>query len=238
MFQKPKGKTMDWARAIERNRDALTGIVAALFAMLGLVGDATVARIPRHLHRAVLRVLRPAESAVRRLIVVAARGLVVKPAAARSKPSGRIVGKGKGGGSRRSFQLFDTRKRFAHRRRGSGPRSIPRITTFSVDAWGDPAWSSSSPRPAPKPPDDGHVNAQRLCQRLEALKLALENLPRQARRLVRLRAKREKVPSLALKSPMRPGRPPGYRRKPVHQVDEVLVECHELAWNAIQPDTS
>ena len=36
----------DWARAIERNSEALKGIVAALFAMLGLAGDATVSRIP------------------------------------------------------------------------------------------------------------------------------------------------------------------------------------------------
>ena len=48
--------------------------------LLGLVGGAPVSRIPPTLHRAVLRVLRPAESALRRLIVVAARGLVVEPA--------------------------------------------------------------------------------------------------------------------------------------------------------------
>jgi hypothetical protein len=57
---------MDWARAIERNSEALKAIVAALFAMLGLAGEVTVARIPQPLHRAVLRVLRPAESAMRR----------------------------------------------------------------------------------------------------------------------------------------------------------------------------
>ena len=65
---------MDWARAIERNSEALVGIVEALFTMLGLVGSATVSRIPQPLHNAVLRVLRPAESAMRRLIVIAARG--------------------------------------------------------------------------------------------------------------------------------------------------------------------
>jgi hypothetical protein len=35
--------------------------------------------LPRHLHRAILRLLRPAESAARRLIIAAARGLVVPP---------------------------------------------------------------------------------------------------------------------------------------------------------------
>ena len=47
--------------AIKRNSEALKGIVEALFAMLGLDGEATVSRIPQPLHRAVLRVLRPAE---------------------------------------------------------------------------------------------------------------------------------------------------------------------------------
>ncbi len=68
----------DWDLAIERNSEALKGIIAALFAMLGIVGEATVSRIPRSLHSAVLHVLRPAESAMRRLIIIAARGLVVK----------------------------------------------------------------------------------------------------------------------------------------------------------------
>mgnify|MGYP001351667103 CR=1 FL=1 len=79
----------DWARAIERNSEALNGIVAELFAMLGLAGEAVVGRIPQPLHRAVLHVLRPAESAVRRLIIIAARGLVVKLKPAASRQIGR-----------------------------------------------------------------------------------------------------------------------------------------------------
>ena len=116
---------MDWDLAIKRNSEALKGIVAELFAMLGLVGEATVSRIPQPLHRAVLRVLWPAESAVRRLIVIAARGLVVKlkPAASRPMPAGTI---GKGGGSRPpSFQLFDTRKNFTRPRRRKAKRTSP-----------------------------------------------------------------------------------------------------------------
>ena len=66
----------DWDGAIKHHSEALKGIVEALFAMLGLDGDDATERIARRLHRAVLRVLRPAESAVRRLIVAAARGVV------------------------------------------------------------------------------------------------------------------------------------------------------------------
>jgi hypothetical protein len=211
----------DWARAIERNRDALTGIVAALFAMLGLEGGGSAGRIERALHRVVLRVLRPAESAVRRLIVIAARGLGVKPSPSRPKPQGPIAGKG---GSRPSLPLFETRKRFDLKPRRTGPRPNPRIHGFNEDGEFVTLWSAFPPA-APKPEDDGRVDAGRLCRRLEALKLALQDLPRQARRLVRLRARRDKVPGLQFLSPLRPGRPPGSRRKPTHEVDEVLKEC-------------
>ena len=99
---------MNWDLAIKRNSEALRGIIATLFAMLS---DATVARIPHPLHRAVLQVLRPAESAMRRLIVIAARGVVVKVAPSRPMPKGLKIGKG--GGSRLpAFKLFDTRKDF------------------------------------------------------------------------------------------------------------------------------
>ena len=229
---------MDWARAIERNSEALKGIVAALFAMLGLQGDAVVARIPQPLHRAVLRVLRPAESAMRRLIVIAARGLVVKLAPSRPMPKPMPAGPiGKGGHSRPSFQLFDPRKNFERPRRRKFTRNPPRIHFFGSDGEVT-VWQARPPAIVPPPPPDGLVGAGRLTRRLQALKLALEDLPRQARRLVRLRAKREKVPSLKFKSPLRPGHPPGYRRKPVHEVDEVLIECHGLACDALRPDTS
>jgi hypothetical protein len=225
---------MDWDRAIERNREALNAIVATLFAVLGLGGGAMVERLPRELHRAVLSVLRPAESALRRLIVIAARGLEAKPVPARPMPQGLVIRRG--GGNRLSFQLFDRRKRFASERHGSGPPQLPRIHIFGGDPRVMPLRSAPLPAPAP-PPDDGRINARRICLRLAALKSALDDLPRQARRLVRLRAKRAEKPGLRFTSPMRPGRPPGSRRIPVHDVDRVLAECHGLASHALEPDT-
>jgi hypothetical protein len=71
-------------------------MIAALFTMLRLDGDATVSRIPKSLHSAALLVLRPTESAVRRLIIVAARGLVVKIPPSRPMPRGQIIEKGNG----------------------------------------------------------------------------------------------------------------------------------------------
>ena len=52
---------MDWDFAIKRNSEALKGMVEALFALRGLDGQASVSRIPHRLHRAVLRVLKPAD---------------------------------------------------------------------------------------------------------------------------------------------------------------------------------
>jgi hypothetical protein len=229
------GIPLDWARAIERNSEALKGIVAVLFAMLGLDGT-DMARLPQAVHRAVLRVLQPAESAVRRLIVIVARGMVVKPVPARPMPVGSIIGKG--GRSRPSFKLFDPRKSFALSREAAPPRFLPRIHVFGGDPRVAALWAARPPLAAPPLSPDDLVNAEPLTRRLQALKLALDDLPRQARRLVRLRLRRENVPSLKFKSPLRPGPPPGHRRKPNHEVDELLIECHGLAWDALKPDTS
>jgi hypothetical protein len=232
---------LDWARAIERNRDALTSIIAALFAMLGMQDGGTLGRIERGLHRSVLRVLRPAESAVRRLIVIAARGLVLKPVVSRPMPRGRII---KRGGTTRlpSFPLFDTRRRFDFNR----PRRIPEHRRPRIWVFDDTPPNVQVFRPEdfgrslPAPPDNA-VDGQRLCRRLEALKLALEDLPRQAKRLVRLKARREtlqKQGCAVFISPMRHGLPPGYRKRRTHEVDEVLIECHGLARDVERLDSS
>ena len=70
---------MDWDFAIERHRLPLLRIVVGLFAEIGLTEGGTVERVSRPLYRIVLRILRTAESAVRRLIIVAARNIVVEP---------------------------------------------------------------------------------------------------------------------------------------------------------------
>ena len=228
---------MDWDLAIKRNSEALKGIVAALFAMLGIGGTDVVGRIPPVLHRAVLSVLRPAESAMRRLIIIAARGLVVKVASSRPMPKGQMIGQG--GAPRSSFQLFDTRKDCPELRqhRVKYAKNPPRILFFGPGSRVDSLWPSPQHAPAP-PPSDGLVNAERLSRRLQILKLALEDLPRQARRMARWRVRREIAKSPKFKSPLRPGPPPGHRKRQIHPIDEILADCHALAWDAMKPDTS
>ncbi|MEQ1524101.1 MAG: hypothetical protein ABL936_22820, partial [Aestuariivirga sp.] len=194
--------------------------------------------IPPPLHRAVLRVLCPAESAVRRLIIIAARGVVVKLAPSRPKLAGAT---GKGGGHPRfAFKLFDQRKDFPELRqpRVKYTKHPPRILFFGDDSRVDDLWPVPPPVAVPTLPPDGLVNAERISRWLRALKLALEDLPRQARRMARWRMRREAEKAPTFTSPLRPGPPPGHRRKPVHEVDEVLSECHWLAWEALKPDTS
>jgi hypothetical protein len=76
---------VDWNAAIEKHREALKRIVAALVAIAGLAGADSALRacgdatLPRHLHRTVLRLLRPAESAARRLVIALARGFSAPP---------------------------------------------------------------------------------------------------------------------------------------------------------------
>jgi hypothetical protein len=230
---------MDWALAIERNREPLLRIVAALFAMIGFTGTDAVERLSSPLYRAVLGVLRPAEAAVRRLIVVAARGMVMKPRQRRPAPAGLVIsGTGQG---RVSFQLFDPRRPVGadNGRRHAGPRPEPHIRF--VDLAFDPRISVfRRPEPAaaaPPPAEDDTVNAVPLCRRLAAIKRALEDLPRHARRYARWRARPIEARRPRLSTPLRRGPPPG-RRKPTQEVDEILTRCHWLARTVSEPDTS
>ncbi len=227
---------MDWPHAIERHRQALLAIVASLVALLG--GRDGAGLIPRGLRRAALALLRPAESAVRRLIVIAARGLVLPARGARPFPVGLA---GQWGGEPRAgrapaFRLFDPPQRFARMIRVE-PRGVPRIRTFGAGF--SPLAPVAPPpppaRPVPRPDPDAPVESGALRLRLAALELALADLPRQARRLVRRLARERSGPP---RRPLRIGRPPGWRTAPDREVDRVLRECHGLALEAVRADTS
>ena len=248
---------MDWDLAIERHRVPLLGHVMGLFVMIGLTEGGTVERLSKPLYRKVLRVLRTAESAVRRLIFVAARNIVVEPPAKRTARAERCAGNGKDNGNgqgegkrkrRVLFRLFDPPKRFRKvLGRWPKPRQVvPRVHFFGYDPR-IPEFLRQQLQPAPPAPvveekaivDDDTVNARHLCRRLFAIVDALEDIPRQAMRLARWRARpiEERRPPRA--TPLRTGRPPGHRQRHIHEVDEILKECHWLARN-VEPqlDTS
>jgi hypothetical protein len=201
---------MDWNRAIEINRLALTRIAVELIAMLGVVSVL-----------ALQRMLRAAESALRRLIVIAAHGLLAKPIASRSMPKGLVIG---GLGKwRKSFQLFDTRKVFSF----ITPQNplivmVKTHTRNPYNPFDQMYWRHVTKTTNPE---------ENLSRRLTALKHALETIPQQAIRLVRWQTKREGQSNPKFTSPLRPGRPPGHRTKPIMEIDYILKECHGLAWD-------
>jgi hypothetical protein len=263
---------MDWQLAITRNRDALLRIITALVTLAGLTsplrgemsraqardGEGQPAFISRHLHRAILAVLRPAESAVRRLIMIAARGINFGNSLLNSandmegkaqwwKELSKLSPKFRAP----SFRLIDPLKHFKPSAKHADDdtnfwttddesedetafiRSIPRI---SIPGFADPVFTTKPHLP------NGLINAQHLTRRLLALRYALDNLPNQARRLARWQAKRnflrQKFPLRPLRlSPFRPGLPPGFRARQTHEVDDILKECQGLLMD-FQADTS
>jgi hypothetical protein len=133
------------------------------------------------------------------------------------------------------FQLFDPFKRF-------GPLFL---TEEEFAALNDPGRVARPPE-TDLPPDEP-VGVRSVCRRILALIYALDDLEGQARRLARWRARRsaEWSSSSGLtrgpgrSSPMRWGRPPGWKERPKSEIEEVLRECHslaQLAWDS--PDTS
>jgi hypothetical protein len=236
-----------WADIIDRNTGLLKPIIAALFVLLG-----GAARLSPGVHRRILRVLRPAESAVRRLIVIAARDVVAKPLVLRPKPVAPIIGKGRRSVS--SFQLFDPRKRFAmfqQTQKRKVAKVAPRFYHVGSDPPGTAPWYAQ-PCPIPPvvpvlpPPNDGLLDGARLSRRLNALQSALADIPRHAQRLARWRLRRLSTSShLRAMDVMRYGHAPGYRKKKRHEIDDILADCHAFACEIIKesnrrnrPDTS
>lgn len=219
---------MDLKLAIDRNREALLEVLAALFAMVGMVANQAALTLPRSVYLAALRQLRPAESATRRLIAALAQEFEAPAISARAAPKGAIP---RGSNVQTpSFALFDPRKRLiiigasiASKKRGAGPQI--RVLGMEVANAGVTAHQPTKA-----------VDTAQLCRRLQALQSALNDLPRQARRLSRIISRRKHLPlGAGYKRAMRPGRPPGHRSRPIYAVDQILRDCHEFALYALRP---
>jgi hypothetical protein len=244
MFTSTLQNSWSWDAIIARNTGLLKPIVAALFVMID-----GAARLSPGVYRRILRVLRPAESAVRRLIVIAAVDVVVKPLVVKPRPAGSITVQGKRSGL--SFKLFDPRKRFAmfqQTQKRKVTRVAPRFYLSSYDPRVAAIFAarqraaSPPPPPPPQPVSDGLVDATRITRRLQALTSALDDLPRQAKRLARWRLRRLGASHLRTMDVMRYGKAPGYRKKKRHEIDDILDDCHAFACEAVKtprkPDTS
>ncbi len=213
---------MDWPLAINKNREKLLRIIIALMASLGLVDGGKLTTLPFYLYKRALHILRPAEAAVRRLIMMAAYEMKLR--GFNLPPRGEAVRRTGEGELRRqsgietgwhnpSFTLIDPLKHFTE--------EAPDYSEFGQSFDDESASSNRTPTPA-----------SALGRRLLALKRALETIDKQARRLTRWYQLRDQA--LAQNhphrlSPLRPGFPPGYRKKPIHEIEHVLLDCHSLA---------
>lgn len=297
---------MEMNPAIQRNHEALKRIVLGLVAMTGWSAAGAHeqgATLTRRLRNAVVSILRPAESAARRLIIAMAQGIEVTPpklrpsksAAARQTytvispssvirardqwrktgiilpanalkrigPDGRIEAylvpnpmpvihrlKRKNSGAARgpaAFCLLDPPRTPCRRR--TVRRAVP-------DHQAPRAWAPGMPDivrpPLPQlPSPDDRVGAAGVARRLAALTSALNDLPAQARRFARWRARREArkaggEPGNSVRIwPLRPGRPPGGRLtswnpdlighpRRIREVDQILVETDSMACYALE----
>lgn len=238
---------MDSNATIERWRVPLLAIILKLFAEIGLSEGATIERLSKPLHRLILSRLRTAEAAVRRLIIAAARDIVVeprpeRPARAARKPStkdnkDRSPAEAKPKHKRRPlFNLFDALKRQVRIFKKKRRKLNPRITHFHHDPR-IPEFLRAQPAVPAAPVveervDDGTVSARHLIRRLHAVIDAVRDIKRHAERYARWRDKPYEERHPQRRSALRFGRPPGFRQRSIHEVDDILKECHWLALKA------
>jgi hypothetical protein len=232
---------LEWIGPIEKNRLALKAILAALVAMAGLAsGPHPEVRaegeprktLPRHLHRAILRLLRPAESAARRLALALCLPplLALRPRRPGTAPrkTSLLVRAGVGTGivlrrdapvpaglahlapakrASHSFPLLDPLPRWGVQRRWQPAAGVPRISL--PGAAGRTAVASWRPPSSYDPLDAG-----RLGRRLSALARVLDDLPALGRRFLRWQARRDRALAAGRDhriTALRGGRPPGGR---------------------------
>ena len=236
---------MNAATSTERNLSILRSVAVMLVAMAGLT--AAQKTLPRYLHRSVLRLLRPAEAAARRLVIVVARSMVVSIDSLRPY-RWKVIRRRKRANAQTplALPLFD---RLNPHRRVARPvaTSVPRISAPGITGL-----SAIPPRHLPRPHDE--IDASRLHDRLAALQAALKDLTPNARRVALwqarqdlLRARGHTVPKPDGKnarrflriSPLKPDHPPGrFRRSRAmparHPVHDVLDHTQELALFALE----
>jgi hypothetical protein len=181
------------------------------------------------------------------LIIIAARGIVVKLRAARAFPKG--LGKKRSADKNEdripAFGLIDPLGRFAAdgfewaKEWGKHWGKVQVLPRIWVPGLFDPVFAN----PASFPPRDDPIDAAALVRRVQALKEALDNLPRHAKRLARWRAKgglarQDGVNKPGRLTPFRPGYAPGLHRTGQREIDFILRDCYHFArevWDKLPP---
>jgi len=121
---------MNFDLAIDIQRSALQRLLTVMFAALGIGEGEAVAVTRERVRLMVLRVLGPAESAVRRLIFLKARDMAT-PNYVRGPSLSGAIPRGKGVVKPLPFPLFDPRKKFG-KGRASDLSVLGRASFFSM----------------------------------------------------------------------------------------------------------
>lgn len=249
---------MDWTLALKRNQDILRRSVAWLFKWLALEVGGSVDELPLHQKRTVYFVLRPAESALRRLVYAAmlALSITAPPAAERAVASGRTHKKAGAAKRERRFLFRLTDPRPPLDLEPNKPNVVAGPGPSITDLWCPnslaqrQAWFAEQQayQERLKRLQEASLSAKGLCRRLNAMIGALDDLEGQALRMARLEARMKRRFERCGTPHVRPigrGRPPGFRRLPEyrrHEVDDALKDCHQLVNLAeiefAPPDTS
>jgi hypothetical protein len=223
---------VDWERAVAVNREALSRIVAGFVALLAAFEGEL--RLPLGVYRTVALGLFKSETALRRLIVIAARGLTVTLKPQRPMPVGLVI-RSQGQTSRpMAFQLFDPRVSY------NWVEEPPRITGPRIRVVGMPSPHAQFLALFKRPTGglSSEAATAHLRRRLDATLRALGNIPREAIRMAKWKARRLALAQPKFTSPLRPGPPPGRDKHSKAEIDLILRECHALAFDAQRADTS
>ena len=232
---------MDWTALMDARREALLRVVMALTAALRIgmgIGGGT--SLPRHLRLALVRLVRPAEAAARRLVVIAAwvEGLTPPEVSTPKARAGRRAGASSRAARALQLALADalpdpTR----HRPVRQATRGCPRITFLDEPAHVAEAREAARARALAEAAAAKRVRAEdaaRLVARLDAVRAALDDLPAQARRLMGWCARQERrrlADRPSRLSPIRHGRPRASVRRAAarHSVHDQLDRLHAIA---------
>jgi hypothetical protein len=224
-------------RLAELNHRALQRILADLWIMSGFGGIDRRTTILRSVHRLVTRLLRPAEAAARRLILVLALRITV------TLPPSRAA---------------------APKPDNTRPDRVQPPVDLPPDEWRSDGWRpfvlaeslsrllnpNVQPRPfrGIAPARDTEIDGARLAHRIDALCHALDDIQAAAQRMARWQALRKRAQERGVfcaTHPLRPGPPLDLRgrarqRLKKHELFGILQYAHESAWWARNqpPDTS
>lgn len=256
---------MEWHPAVEHNHEALKHFVVMLVGMIEVAAD--ISAVPRHLYRAVLRLLRPAEAATRRLIITLARDLSVPPARewepTPRKPEAPVYVQSHIG------MHAGVKSRFLWKSGAQFPQIVPLPPRVAPTRLPFPLLDplrrrSRRGRLVIKPGGrDDPINTFQIGLRLRALTAALDDMQGQAQRFARWKARNDARGLHVVRDangrrrlrgrswPLQPGKPPGCRLKRydpdarsyygagIREIDRILSHCHALADYALtRHDTS